>query len=198
MLGSRGRQLPFRFAAQRAGELAALCRGHGATLYMALLAGFAALLARAAGVADLVVGSPIANRHRHEVEHLVGLFVNTLALRCRPAAGACFDGLLGQVRETALTAYAHQDLPFDKLVEELAAERTGKEAGLFVVSGTAGNLIALLAHTGRGGEVVLLILLIATLALFVVGYLTPTPSIYFGPEDDDLEEPEFGPSPSLP
>jgi amino acid adenylation domain-containing protein len=96
----------------------------GATLFMAFLAAVAVLLARHAGQPDVVLGIPIANRRRPEVEDLIGFFANTLALRTRVSGELEFRGLLGSVREAALAAYAHQDLPFDKLVEELGLDRS--------------------------------------------------------------------------
>ncbi|HSK80240.1 MAG TPA: non-ribosomal peptide synthase/polyketide synthase [Thermoanaerobaculia bacterium] len=104
-------------------RLEPLSRERGATLFMTLLAAFGALLSRYTGEPDLVVGTPVANRNRGETEPLIGFFVNTLALRTGAAAGATFGELLGRTRETALAAYAHQDLPFERLVEELAPER---------------------------------------------------------------------------
>src|SRR6185436_12575495 len=82
---------------------------------------------------DLVVGTPIANRNRVEIEGLIGFFANTLALRTRLAAGESFLDLARSVREGTLQAYAHQDLPFERLVEELAPERSLAHAPLFQV-----------------------------------------------------------------
>ncbi len=110
------------FALPSAG-LAALSRGRGATLFMALLAGFAALLQRWAGGDDLIVGTPVAGRNRVEIEPLIGFFVNTLVLRLDLSRDPTFLELLDRVGETALAAYAHQDVPFERLVEELAPER---------------------------------------------------------------------------
>ncbi len=98
-------------------------RREGATLYMLLLAAFAATLARHGAQEDLLVGSPVANRARPELEGLIGFFVNTLALRARLAGDPPFRRLLASLRETALAAFAHQDLPFEALVEELRPER---------------------------------------------------------------------------
>src|SRR4029077_3713013 len=95
----------------------------GVTLFMLLLAAVQTLLARWSGQTDLVVGTPIAHLTRAEVEGVIGCFVNTLALRTDLAGDPSFRALLGQVRESALSAYAHQDLPFERLVEELRPER---------------------------------------------------------------------------
>jgi hypothetical protein len=111
---------PFALPRELSSALAALCRRQGASLYMALLAAFDALLLRWTGESDLCVGVPIANRNRVEVEGLIGFFVNTLVLRADLSGDPPFAGLLARVRGTALDAYAHQDLPFEKLVEELA------------------------------------------------------------------------------
>ncbi|MBZ5554817.1 MAG: amino acid adenylation domain-containing protein [Acidobacteriia bacterium] len=100
-----------------------LSQRQNATLFMTLLAAFETLLSRYCGQSDIVVGSPIANRHRVEIEPLIGFFVNTLVLRTDLSGDPSFEQLLGRVREVALGAYAHQDLPFEKLVEELRPER---------------------------------------------------------------------------
>ena len=86
---------------------------------MTLLAAFQALLHRYTGQDDIIVGSPIANRNRLEIEGLIGFFVNTLVLRSDLSGNPTFRELLVRVREVALGAYDHQDLPFEKLVEEL-------------------------------------------------------------------------------
>ncbi|HVR98126.1 MAG TPA: amino acid adenylation domain-containing protein, partial [Thermoanaerobaculia bacterium] len=114
-------------------DLERLARQHGATLFMALLAGFETLLLRLTGRDDLAVGTPIANRTRVETEPLIGLFANTLVLRGDLAGDPSFAALLARVRETTLGAYAHQDLPFEKLVEALAPERALAHTPLFQV-----------------------------------------------------------------
>ena len=100
---------------------------------MTLLAAFDLLLCRYAGQEQVLVGSPIANRNRSETEGLIGFFVNTLVLRGDVRGNPSFRELLRRVRETALSAYAHQDLPFEKLVEELQPERDMSRSPLFQV-----------------------------------------------------------------
>ena len=101
----------------------ALGERQGATLFMTLLTGFAVLLSRYSGQEDIVVASPVANRGRTELEGLIGFFVNTLALRVELEDDPSFRELLTRVREVALGAFSNQDLPFEKLVEELNPER---------------------------------------------------------------------------
>jgi len=105
-------------------QLLSLSQQSGATLFMTLLAAFVTLLSRYSNQEDIVVGSPIANRNRSEVEELIGFFANTLALRIKVSGDSTFRDLLAQVREVTMGAYAHQDLPFEKLVEALQPERT--------------------------------------------------------------------------
>src|SRR6185503_12538023 len=96
---------------------------HATTLYMTMLAAFGALLSRYADVDDLVVGSPVANRPDSDLDKLIGFFTETLPVRIRVPHGSSFRSLLNQVRETALGAYAHQQIPFSALVEALAPAR---------------------------------------------------------------------------
>ncbi len=98
-------------------------RGENCTLFMVLLAAFDVVLARSSGMTDIVVGTPIAGRNRTELEGLIGFFVNTLVLRTSVGGNPTFQDLLMRVKQTALDAYAHQDLPFEKLVEVLQPQR---------------------------------------------------------------------------
>ncbi len=113
--------------------LHAAARRLGATPFMVALAGLAALLHRCGGQESFAVGVPVAGRNRVEIEPLIGCFVNTLALRCDVAAQASGRALVEQVRDAFLDADAHQDLPFEKLVLELAPERSMSHAPLFQV-----------------------------------------------------------------
>jgi amino acid adenylation domain-containing protein len=122
-LSARGARRFAHLPRQVVGSLEQLGRQHGATLFGGLLAGFAALLHRLTGAGDAAVGSPFAGRELPEVQDLIGCFVNTLLLRLRVAAAGTFRALLEQARDTLMAATAHQDLPFDKLVEELDPER---------------------------------------------------------------------------
>jgi amino acid adenylation domain-containing protein len=114
----------FTLSAKLKEDLIRLGRQSEATLFMTLLAGFQALLCRYSGQDDIVVGTPIANRNRAEVEGLIGLFANTLPLRTKLDGNPTFRALLARVKDTALGAYAHQDMPFERLVEELRPERS--------------------------------------------------------------------------
>ncbi|HSK78180.1 MAG TPA: amino acid adenylation domain-containing protein, partial [Thermoanaerobaculia bacterium] len=129
----RGATRPVRLSAELTGRMEALGRREGSTLFMGLLAGFQALLGRSSGQEDLAVGSPVAGRNRVELEGLIGFFVNNLVLRGNLSADPTFHELLGRVRETELAAQAHQDVPFEKLVEELASERSLAHAPLVQV-----------------------------------------------------------------
>ncbi|WP_431685777.1 amino acid adenylation domain-containing protein [Hahella sp. NBU794] len=119
----RGASHFITLSADRGDALQALAKRQGCSLFMALLAIFNILLQRYSGANDLVVGTQVANRERPELENVVGFFVNTLALRVNLSGVANYIELLQQVRETTLGAFAHQEMPFDKLVEALQPER---------------------------------------------------------------------------
>ncbi|HSF42617.1 MAG TPA: amino acid adenylation domain-containing protein, partial [Thermoanaerobaculia bacterium] len=129
----RGEAVSFALPGDLVERLRSLGSHHGASLFMTLLAGFQLLLARLSGQRDVPVGSPIAGRTRPEVEGLIGCFLNTLVLRTDLAGNPSFSGLLERVRETALGAFAHQDIPFEKVLEELAPERDLSRPSLFQV-----------------------------------------------------------------
>lgn len=113
--------------------LKVIARKTDTTLFMILLAAFKVLLFRYSGQADVIVGTPIANRTRREIEGLIGFFVNTLVLRTDLSNNPTFDELVSCVRETTLEAFVHQDLPFEKLVEELQPERNLSHNPIFQV-----------------------------------------------------------------
>jgi len=118
-----GRAANFKLSAHLSQQLKRISRQEGATLFMTLLSAFKVLLYRYTGQEDIAVGFPIANRNRTEIETLIGFFVNTLVLRTDLSGNPRFQDLLERVRETTLQAYAHQDLPFERLVEELEPDR---------------------------------------------------------------------------
>lgn len=123
----------FRLPADLSRAIKNLCQQEGATLFMVLLAALQTLLYRYSGQDDISVGSPIANRNRREIEDLIGFFVNTLVLRADFSGNPSFRDLLERVRETALGAYAHQDLPFEMIVDALQPERNLSHSPLFQV-----------------------------------------------------------------
>jgi len=112
-------------------RLKRLSQSSQATLYMTLLSVFAVLLQRYSGQDDIVLGSPIANRQEPQLEQLIGFFVNSLVMRVRINAAGSFRDLLASVRATALNAYHHQDLPFERLVEELSPDRSLNRTPIF-------------------------------------------------------------------
>jgi amino acid adenylation domain-containing protein/non-ribosomal peptide synthase protein (TIGR01720 family) len=126
-----GALVPVHLTPDLSRRLAALGRGEGATVFMTLLAAFQALLHRLTGQPDIVVGTPLAGRTHSDTEDLIGFFVNTLAMRADLGRDPTFAELLAQVRKVALEAYAHQDLPFEKLVNELEVERDLSRTPLF-------------------------------------------------------------------
>ena len=129
----RGATVPVRVPAAVVRSLRALARVEGATLYMAALAAFQALLARYAGCDDVVVGSPVSGRARREVEGLIGVFINTLVVRTDLSGDPTFRALLRRVRDGVLGDFAHEEMPFERLVEALRPERSLSHATLFQV-----------------------------------------------------------------
>jgi len=129
----RGANVPVLIDTHLSARLKSFAQRHDITLFMALFAGWAMLLARLSGQSDLVIGTPIANRLRPELESLVGLFVNTLALRLQVRGDSPLDEFIGQVKEITLGAYSHQDVPFERVVEELQPERSLSRNPIFQV-----------------------------------------------------------------
>ncbi|MCA1581685.1 MAG: condensation domain-containing protein [Acidobacteria bacterium] len=129
----KGARLSFDIPVGLSEELAGLGRREGSTLYMTLLAALGVLLSHQTGSEDVVVGSPVAGRNRIETEGVVGLFINTIVLRLRLEGNPSFRELMQRVRETALGAYTHQEVPFERLVDALKVERTLSHNPVFQV-----------------------------------------------------------------
>ncbi|HET6976573.1 MAG TPA: amino acid adenylation domain-containing protein [Pyrinomonadaceae bacterium] len=129
----RGESVTLSVPEELASQLVSLSRKHGATLFMTLMAVFKTLLYRYSGSEDIVVGTGIAERKSVELERMIGLFINQLAIRTQLSAQQTFVELLENVRDTSLAAYAHQDLPFEKLVAEVQPERSLSRTPIFQV-----------------------------------------------------------------
>ena len=129
----RGDRVEFTIGADLHRELRDLARNRNATVFMAVHAAFATLLARLSGSTDIAVGTPIAGRTEQATEDIIGMFVNTLVLRLEVDGGASFDELLSAARETDLQAFAHADVPFERLVEVLNPARSTARHPLFQV-----------------------------------------------------------------
>jgi len=129
-----GANLNFRLSAELTSQLKDLARRQDATLYMLLLAAFQTLLYRYSGQTDVVIGSPIAGRTQKETEGLIGFFVNMLVLRADLSGKPAFTALLKRVKEMTLEAYAHQEVPFERLVEEFEPDRDLSRTPLFQVA----------------------------------------------------------------
>ncbi|HEU4597503.1 MAG TPA: condensation domain-containing protein [Pyrinomonadaceae bacterium] len=130
---NRGARHQFTLPRELVESLKELSRGENCTLFMVLLAAWQILLSRHSGQTDISVGTDIANRNREETEGLIGFFVNMLVMRADLSKNLTFRELLGRVREAALGAFAHQDLPFERIVEELRPERNTSHTPLFQV-----------------------------------------------------------------
>ncbi|WP_038261678.1 non-ribosomal peptide synthase/polyketide synthase, partial [Xenorhabdus cabanillasii] len=128
-----GDRVPLCIDAALLTSLKALGKRHNTTLFMTLLTAWSIVLARLSGQDDIVIGTPVANRPYHELENLIGFFVNTLALRVTLSDAPNIAGLLAQVRERALAAYAHQDFPFEQVVESLQPDRSLSYSPIFQV-----------------------------------------------------------------
>ncbi|XRJ11020.1 plipastatin non-ribosomal peptide synthetase PpsC [Bacillus subtilis] len=128
-----GDKVSFTLEPEVASGLHKLARENGSTLYMVLLAAYTMFLSRLSGQEDIIVGSPIAGRPHKDLEPILGMFVNTLALRTRPEGGKPFVQYLQEVRETALEAFEHQDYPFEELVDKLELTRDMSRNPLFDV-----------------------------------------------------------------
>ncbi|MET9676069.1 amino acid adenylation domain-containing protein [Streptomyces sp. NPDC006482] len=126
-----GAATEFRWSPELSRRIGAVARAHGASTYMVLMAAFQALLGRHAGQRDFAVGSAVAGRLHHELEGVVGAFVNMLPIRARLSAELDFGRLISRVRETTLDAYAHQEIPFEQMVNDLAVERDVSRAAVF-------------------------------------------------------------------
>jgi natural product biosynthesis luciferase-like monooxygenase protein/amino acid adenylation domain-containing protein len=130
----RGGSVQFRLSRELASQVQAFCGREGVTLFMTLLAAFQVVLGRYARQTDIAVGTDVANRNREETENLIGFFVNQLVLRTDISGAPSFRALATQIRQTALQAYERQDVPFDRVVEELGLERDLSRAPVFQVS----------------------------------------------------------------
>ncbi|MGW0769001.1 amino acid adenylation domain-containing protein [Streptomyces sp. NPDC002676] len=134
VLSTAGGSRPFHLCAEAMNRVRELSRSAGVTPFMTLLAAYVVLLHRYSRQEDIVVGVPVANRGQSQVERLIGYFVNTLAIRGDVSGNPTFTELLGRVRGAALDAFAHQEVPFERLVEELAPERDLSRSPVFQVS----------------------------------------------------------------
>ncbi|WP_055108263.1 non-ribosomal peptide synthetase [Paenibacillus ihumii] len=126
-----GGQVAFEIGAELTRQLRELSARQGTTLYMTLLAAYCVLLHKYTGQEDMIVGTPVAGRTRPELERVIGMFVNTLALRSYPQGAKTFTGFLQEMKQTVLGAQEHQDYPFDELVEKLALHRDRSRNPLF-------------------------------------------------------------------
>ncbi|KAI9239022.1 MAG: Non-ribosomal peptide synthetase module [Podila humilis] len=134
-----GSSVPIRLDAQLTSALDALCHKHGVTMFMAILAAWSAVLSRLSGQDDVVIGTPVANRNHPQVEQLIGFFVNTLALRIDLSGEPKAEQILNRVRKTTIAAQAHQDMPFEQVVEIVQPPRRMDQTPIFQVMFTWQN-----------------------------------------------------------
>lgn len=139
IISDAGESLGFELPAELANKLRQLAQQHNATLYMTLLAAWQLLLSRLSGQSDISIGSPVAGRQLAEFEPILGFFVNTLVMRSHIKPQQSFEQLLEQVKQTALDAYQHQDIPFERLVDELKLPRDLSHTPLFQAMFTLQN-----------------------------------------------------------
>ncbi|TCP58025.1 amino acid adenylation domain-containing protein [Tumebacillus sp. BK434] len=133
MQSHKGAQLTFRLPQEVGDKLIRLSQQQGATLFMTLMAAFQTLMMHYSGQEDFAVGTPIANRNRQDTESIIGFFVNTLAMRADLSGNPTFLELISRAKESALGAFAHQDVPFEKIVEEVETERDLSRTPVFQV-----------------------------------------------------------------
>ncbi|HEY0371926.1 MAG TPA: condensation domain-containing protein, partial [Thermoanaerobaculia bacterium] len=143
-----GATVPVAFSAELTSALRAFSQHHGVTLYMTLLSAWGALLSRLSGQQDIVIGTPVANRQRQELESLIGFFVNMLAVRLRFDEKPTVASLLERVKETTVAAFAHQELPFEQVVEAVQPQRSLSHSPLAQVTFTW-NTLERVATDGR-------------------------------------------------
>ncbi|MDQ1925164.1 condensation domain-containing protein, partial [Massilia pseudoviolaceinigra] len=141
----KGNRIAVTLPAALTQDLRAFSQRHGATLFMTLLAGWSALLSRMSGQNDVVIGTPFANRQRSEIESLIGFFVNTLALRVQLNDDPTVVQLLMQIKANTLEAYAHQDIPFEQVVDAIKPVRSLSHSPVF-------QAMLVLQNTPVGGE----------------------------------------------
>jgi len=146
---SNGQHLSFDIPLNLSRRLNNISRQHGATMFMTLLAAFKVLLFHYTQQKDISVGTPIANRNRSDIEKIIGFFVNTLVIRSDLSDDPSFNNYLKQIREITLDAYAHQDIPFEKLVDEIHPERDLSHHPLFQVMFLLQNIPAGTIDTGE-------------------------------------------------
>ena len=143
VLSSNGASQNFKIDQKLSAQLVNLSQQEGATMFMTILAAYNILLYRYSGQEDICVGTPVAGRSHQELDDLIGFFINTLALRSKVRGEMSFSELLGEIKETTLEAYAHQEVPYEKVVDAMAKERDMNRSPLFQVTFTFQNTPAI-------------------------------------------------------